>query len=73
MTRAGISRTEENLEYWRSFPSKTHNLVWTHKSDRKSLVIGCHASHIEGMDKSESDVLLAELLESYPCSFELLL
>ncbi|MEE2731982.1 MAG: TauD/TfdA family dioxygenase [Pseudomonadota bacterium] len=63
MTRAGISRTEENLEYWRSFPSKTHNLVWTHKSGRKSLVIGCHASHIEGMDKSESDVLLAELLE----------
>ncbi len=63
MTRAGIDRTEENLAYWKSFKPKTHNLVWTHKSGRKSLVIGCHASHIAGMDRAESDALLSELLE----------
>lgn len=30
----------------RKFPDKTHSLVWTHKSGRKSRVIGCHASPI---------------------------
>lgn len=63
MTRAGIEPTEENLMYWRSFGDKIHNLVWTHKCGRKSLVIGCHASHVVGMDKAESDALLSELLE----------
>lgn len=63
MRNAGIEATEANLGYWRSLPNKTHNLVWTHKSGHKSLVIGCHASHIEGMDKRESDQLLQELLE----------
>ncbi|MAR92699.1 MAG: taurine catabolism dioxygenase [Pseudomonadales bacterium] len=63
MSRAGVEATEDNLNYWRSFPAKQHNLVWTHKSGRKSLVIGCHASHVVGMDKQESDALLSELLE----------
>lgn len=63
MSRAGIEPSEENLTYWRSFPIKKHNLVWTHKSGRRSLVIGCHAHKVVGMDKSESDALLSELLE----------
>ena len=63
MSRAGIEPTDENLKYWRSFAPTTHNLVWTHKSGRRSLVIGCHASHIVGMDKTESTALLSELLE----------
>ena len=62
MTRADIEPTAENLAFWRSIPDKSHNLVWTHKSGRKSLVIGCHASHIEGMDKQEGQQLLQELL-----------
>jgi alpha-ketoglutarate-dependent taurine dioxygenase len=62
MTRAGIEPTEANLAYWRSIPDKTHNLVWTHQSGRKSLVIGCHASHVEGMDKAAGRELLEELL-----------
>jgi alpha-ketoglutarate-dependent taurine dioxygenase len=62
MRRAGIEPTEENLAYWRSRPSKTHNLVWTHKSGHKSLVIGCHASHIEGWDKAEGQTMLEDLL-----------
>lgn len=63
MRRAGVEATEENIAYWRSFPDKVHNLVWTHKSGHKSLVIGCHASHIQGMDKKEGRALLQELLE----------
>src|SRR3546814_16308566 len=62
MRRAGIEPTEANLRYWRGIPDKAHNLVWTHKSGRKSLVIGCHASHIADMDVEEGRKLLDELL-----------
>lgn len=62
MIRAGIDPTPDDLAFWRSIPDRTHNLVWTHQCGRKSLVIGCHASHIVGMEKQQSDKLLAELL-----------
>ena len=62
MEHAGIERTPETQAHWDSIPEQTHALVWTHKSGRKSLVIGCHASHVVGMDRAESDALLAELL-----------
>jgi alpha-ketoglutarate-dependent taurine dioxygenase len=63
MGRAGVGRTAETEAHWRSIPEQTHNLVWTHESGRKSLVIGCHASHVVGMDRAESDALLQELLD----------
>lgn len=63
MRRAGIEATEAHLADWRRLPDKTHNLVWTHRTGRKSLVIGCHASHVVGMERAESDRLLRELLE----------
>lgn len=63
MRNAGIEATEENLAFWRSIPDRTHKLVWTHSCGRKSLVIGCHASHVVGMDRQESDALLKELLQ----------
>jgi alpha-ketoglutarate-dependent taurine dioxygenase len=63
MRRASVEPTEKNLAYWRSIPDKTHRLVWTHGSGRKSLVIGCHASHVEGMDLEESRQLLRDLLD----------
>ncbi len=62
MRKAGIEQTEANLNYWRSIPNRTHQLVWTHESGRKSLVIGCHASHVENMDPEEGQALLQELL-----------
>ena len=62
MTRADVYGSPEDLAFWRSMPDKIHNLVWTHESGRKSLVIGCHAKLIVGMDKTESDQLLQELL-----------
>ena len=59
----GIGPTPETQAHWDSIPERTHKLVWTHKSGRKSLVIGCHASHVVGMAKAESDALLAELID----------
>jgi alpha-ketoglutarate-dependent taurine dioxygenase len=62
MRRAGIDPTEKNLAFWRSLPDKSHPLVWTHESGRKSLVIGCHASHVAGMPLDAGRTLLDELL-----------
>ncbi|PTU31890.1 TauD/TfdA dioxygenase family protein [Stenotrophobium rhamnosiphilum] len=62
MLRADIEPTPSNLADWRRLPDKTHNLVWTHKSGRKSLVIGCHAASVEGMEQAEGEQLIAELL-----------
>jgi alpha-ketoglutarate-dependent taurine dioxygenase len=36
-------------------------LVWTHRSGRKSLILGCTASHIVGMDYSTSTETLVRL------------
>lgn len=38
-------------------------LVWTHRSGRKSLVLGCTARHIVGMDHRRSAELLVKLRE----------
>lgn len=61
--RAGIEATEHNVRMWRMRPDKTHALVWKRENGRKSLVIGCHASHVEGMDFDEGRKLLQELVE----------
>jgi alpha-ketoglutarate-dependent taurine dioxygenase len=63
MRRGGVEPTPQYVAHWRSMPDRTHNLVWTHQSGRKSLVIGCHASHVEGMDFAEGRALLEQLLE----------
>jgi alpha-ketoglutarate-dependent taurine dioxygenase len=63
MRRAGVEDTESNVAIWRMLPDRAHNIVWTHESGRKSLVIGCHASHIEGMDREEGERLLRELVD----------
>jgi alpha-ketoglutarate-dependent taurine dioxygenase len=62
MLRAGIEPTEENIADWRRHPDKKHNLVWTHKSGRKSLVIGCHAASVAGMEMDLGRQLLDKLL-----------
>jgi len=53
----------EELAMWRSRPAKEHPLVWTHRSGRKSLVLGATASHVVGMDPDASRQLLDDLLE----------
>jgi alpha-ketoglutarate-dependent taurine dioxygenase len=49
------------LEAWQKFPPNVLPLVWTHRSGRKSLVLGSTASHIEGMDLQEGWALLTRL------------
>jgi alpha-ketoglutarate-dependent taurine dioxygenase len=55
--------TPEHLARLRGQPTKVHPLVWTHESGRRSLVIGTHADHVEGMPAEESRALLDGLLE----------
>ena len=53
--------TEVQLQRWRRQPPKTHPLVWTHKSGRKSLVLGLRATSVEGMDPIEGRALIDRL------------
>ena len=53
----------EELAVWRARPAKEHPLVWTHRSGRKSLVLGATADQVVGMDPDESRALLDDLLD----------
>ena len=60
--RVAPDPTAEQLARWRSRPTHEHPLVWTHRTGRKSLVLGASADYIVGMDLDEGRALLAELL-----------
>ncbi len=53
----------EELKAWRARPTREHPLVWTHRSGRKSLVLGATASHVVGMNEDEGRALLRKLLD----------
>jgi alpha-ketoglutarate-dependent sulfate ester dioxygenase len=53
----------ELLARWRSRRTHEHPLVWTHRTGRKSLVLGTSADYVVGMDLDEGRALLAELLD----------
>jgi alpha-ketoglutarate-dependent taurine dioxygenase len=53
----------ELVAKWRSRPTHEHPLVWTHRSGRRSLVLGASADYVVGMDLEEGRALLAELLD----------
>lgn len=55
--------TAEQVKDWRSYPVRTHPLVWTHRSGRKSLVLSSSAAAIDGLGQAESDELLDRLWE----------
>jgi alpha-ketoglutarate-dependent taurine dioxygenase len=55
--------TPEEVEIWKKRPSKTHPLVWRHRSGRKSLVLGATTDHVVGMEPDESRAYLDELLD----------
>ena len=64
--RNGGSRpnpSPEELARWRMRPAREHPLVWTHRSGRKSLVLGTSADYVVGMDLDEGRALLADLLD----------
>ena len=54
--------TPDQLARWRARPTHEHPLVWTHRSGRKSLVLGASADHVVGMDLDEGRALLDDLL-----------
>jgi alpha-ketoglutarate-dependent taurine dioxygenase len=54
--------TPETLARWRARPVHEHPLVWTHRSGRKSLVLGASADYVVGLESEQSQALLADLL-----------
>lgn len=52
---------QKDLEGMMRIGTKELPIVWTHRSGRKSLVLGCTADHIVGMDWVESARLLNQL------------
>ncbi|MFD3459505.1 TauD/TfdA dioxygenase family protein [Nocardia fluminea] len=54
--------TPEQLVAWRRRPIKEHPLIWTHKSGRRSLVLGASTDHVVGMPALQSRELLDGLL-----------
>lgn len=54
--------SDKEVEIWRTRPAKEHPLVWTHRSGRKSLVLGATTDHVVGMDPAESRAYLDDLL-----------
>ena len=55
--------SEKERAAWRTQPSREHPLVWTHRTGRKSLVVGATASHVVGMGEEEGRALLGRLLD----------
>jgi alpha-ketoglutarate-dependent taurine dioxygenase len=55
--------TLEEVARWRSRRTHERPLVWTHRSGRKSLVLGASADYVVGMDLEEGRALLSELLD----------
>ena len=54
--------TVAQVQNWFTYPTRTHPLVWQHKSGRKSLVLSTSASHIVGMHPADSRALLDRLM-----------
>ncbi|MBY0286852.1 MAG: TauD/TfdA family dioxygenase [Mycobacteriaceae bacterium] len=61
--RVHADPSPELVAKWRSRPTHEHPLVWTHRSGRRSLVLGASADYIVGMDVDEGRALLAGLLD----------
>jgi alpha-ketoglutarate-dependent taurine dioxygenase len=49
------------LQVWQKRGTNELPLVWKHRSGRRSLVLGCTASHVIGMSAQESSALLCRL------------
>jgi alpha-ketoglutarate-dependent taurine dioxygenase len=60
--RAFADPSPRQLAAWRSRPAREHPLVWTHRSGRRSLLLGASADHVVGMDLDEGRALLDRLL-----------
>ena len=55
--------TAEQLALWRKRPAKVHPLVWTHRTGRKSLVLGATTEHVVGMGPEDGRAFLDGLVD----------
>lgn len=55
--------TDDIIAALQRVPVRTHPLIWTHRSGRKSLVLGATALDIEGMSHDESRAFIDALLD----------
>lgn len=64
LRKAFPNPTERQLGLWGegAIPATTHPLVWHHRTGRKSLLLGNTISRIVGLERDESDALIARLL-----------
>ncbi|MET1756450.1 TauD/TfdA family dioxygenase [Novosphingobium sp. RD2P27] len=53
--------TPAQVARWREIPEQVQPMVWTHRSGRKSLVLGLTAGRVEGMSEAEGTALLEEM------------
>jgi alpha-ketoglutarate-dependent taurine dioxygenase len=61
--RTNPDASERERESWERLPSRIHPLVWTHRSGRKSLVIGSTAGEVVGWPLERGRALLDRLVE----------
>lgn len=53
----------ETQAWWNTFPARVHPLVWTHRSGRKSLVLGASCDIVVGLSRNESNALITRLTD----------
>ncbi|MGV0791437.1 TauD/TfdA dioxygenase family protein [Mycolicibacterium sp. XJ1819] len=53
--------SHEEIAFWQKSPTKACPIVWTHRSGRKSLLLGATADYVLGMPVEQSRALLARL------------
>ncbi|OBH58875.1 taurine catabolism dioxygenase [Mycobacterium colombiense] len=51
----------DEVAFWQKSPTKACPLVWTHRSGRKSLLLGATSDYVIGLPVEESRALLARL------------
>lgn len=51
----------DEIAFWQKSPTKACPIVWTHRSGRKSLLLGATADYVVGMPVEQSRALLARL------------
>jgi len=60
---ANPDASEEERTSWDRIPTRVHPLVWTHRTGRKSLLLGATAAEVVGWPAEQGRALLDRLLE----------